>query len=209
MTASAAIENEMDLENRIGLYGLLGSVFLTLPDEEFLESLVNMDWSESDSRGCNEIAEYAQAQKGRDAEEVLLELGRDRAVVIRGANNKGMEPPYEALYIKGAPKKGASNQAIGSLNRFYADAGFQLSDEAKDSSDQIGIEFMFVQLLLQRELDALREGNADAAEQWQEVRRHFMSQHLGRWAHDYACAMRNHASTGFYRGIALLIEETV
>lgn len=208
---TASVETEIDLENRIGLYGFLGSVFLTLPDEDLLNSLKAMgeSWGESDSRGCNEIAAYAASLKDRDTEEVLLELGRDRARLVRGANNQGFNAPYEALYLKGAEKKVATNNSIGSLNRFYADAGFKVSDEAKESADQIGMQFMFVQLLLQNQLEALRSENAEGAEQWQEVRRHFMSQHLGRWAHAYAEAMRSFAQTGFYKGIALLIMETV
>lgn len=35
----------------------------------------------------------------------------------------------------------------------------------------------------------------------------FLSQHLGRWASAYAAQMAAAAETGFYRGIALLIEE--
>lgn len=199
-----ATNRETGLENRIALNGFLSSVFLTLPDEEFLKSLLTLQWEDSDSVGCNAIAEYAAEQAGRDHEEVLLELGRDRARLIRGANNEGMQPPYESLYAGQA-----ANESMGSLNRFYADAGFLLADNVKDTVDQLGVELAFYELLMTRELEALREGKDDIAEQWLEVRRHFYSQHLGRWAHAYAAEMLKHAKTGFYRGIALLIEETV
>ena len=190
--------NEIELENRIALHAFLSSVFLTLPDEALLDSLLSLEWGAGDSAGCNEIAAYAAAQVGRDREEVLLELGRDRARLVRGANNEGMLPPYESLYLG----MKASGESIGSLNRFYADAGYALDADMHDTVEQIGVELAFVQLLMEKELAA-------AAEQWADVHRHFNSQHLGRWARDYASAMRTHAQTGFYRGIALLIEETV
>ena len=62
---------------------------------------------------------------------------------------------------------------------------------------------------LARELEALRQGDDVAADQWCEVREHFMAQHLGRWAHDYAADMRQFALTDFYRGVADLIDEAV
>lgn len=196
---------EQELENKIELYSFLTSVFMTLPDEEFLNSLLSLAWEESDSRGCNEIAAYAKEIQGRDHEEVLLELGRDRAKLVRGASNDGMEPPYESMYVKSE----AANTSIGSLNRFYGDVGYEVSEDTKEAPDQIGVEFSFMELMLRRELEAVQAGDDGTAAQCEEVRRHFMAQHLGRWAHDYASAMRNHAQTGFYRGIALLIEETV
>ena len=196
---------EQELENKIELYSFLTSVFMTLPDEKFLDSLLSLAWEESDSRGCNEIAAYAKEIQGRDHEEVLLELGRDRAKLVRGASNDGMEPPYESMYVKSE----AANTSIGSLNRFYGDVGYEVSEDTKEAPDQIGVEFSFMELMLRRELEAVQAGDDDTATQCEEVRRHFMAQHLGRWAHDYASAMRNHAQTGFYRGIALLIEETV
>lgn len=195
--------NEIELENRIALHAFLSSVFLTLPDEALLDSLLSLEREAGDSAGCNEIAAYAAAQAGRDREEVLLELGRDRARLVRGANNEGMQPPYESLYLG----MKASGESIGSLNRFYADAGYALAEDMHDTVEQIGVELAFVQLLMEKELAALRDGDEAAAGQWADVRSHFTSQHLGRWARGYASAMRAHAQTGFYRGVALLIEE--
>ncbi len=142
----------------------------------------------------------------RDApgEEVLLELGRDRTRLVRGANNEGMRSAYESLY--GA---GAANETIGSLNRFYADAGFAIAENVHDAVDQLGVEVAFCALLMKRELEALRQGDDSAADQWREVREHFMAQHLGRWAHEYATDMHAFALTDFYRGVAQLIKEVV
>ena len=183
---------------------LLSSLFLTLPDEVLLDSLYSLEWEESDSAGCNEIAAYIDGHRGDDREEVLLELGRDRARLMRGANNEGMRSAYESLYTKNA-----ANESIGSLNRFYADAGFALAEGIHDTVDQLGVEMAFLSLLMQRELAALRQGDQEVADQWREVRGHFMAQHLGRWAHEYAADMRKFALTGFYRGVALLIDEAL
>ena len=93
------------------------------------------------------------------------------------------------------------------MNRFYAESGCCMSEEVKDSPDQIGVEFSFVEHLLSEELDALDEGDADRAEEAARTRERFLSQHLGRWAYEYAKEMKAATQTGFYRGIAVMIME--
>ncbi|CVH74743.1 hypothetical protein C2L80_09330 [Rubneribacter badeniensis] len=192
----------IELEQRIVLVDLLSSLFLTLPDEALLESLLTLEWGESDSAGSNEIAAYIEERRDADREELLLELGRDRARLMRGANNEGMRSAYESLY-----SATAANESIGSLNRFYADAGFALAEGVHDTVDQIGVEMAFCSVLMKRESEALRQGDEAKADEWREVRMCFMAQHLGRWVHNYVADMRTFALTGFYRGVALLIDE--
>lgn len=198
-------ENRMiELEQRIASLDFISSLFLTLPDAALLERLYALDWEDGDSAGCNEIAAYVAARRDAPDEEVLLELGRDRARLVRGANNEGMRSAYESLY-----SQGAANESIGSLNRFYGEAGFVLSEDVHDAVDQFGVEVAFCSLLMKRELEALRQGDDAAAGKWLELREHFMAQHLGRWAADYATDMEAFALTGFYRGVAHLIKEAV
>lgn len=200
-------ENRIEnLEETASLYSFLSSVFLTLPDKELLESLTSLDLEPTESAGCKSIAAYARSITGQDHEEALLDLARDRARLMRGANNEGMEPPYESLYIEAGAKSNITN---GSINRFFADSGFAKISDVKDAPEQIGVEINFVATLMQREAVALREDNAEAAAYWCEMRDRFMEQHLGRWVHAYAKAMHEHANTQFYRGVALLIEEVI
>ena len=56
----------IELEQRIVLVDLLSSLFLTLPDEALLESLLTLEWGESDSAGSNEIAAYIEERRDAD-----------------------------------------------------------------------------------------------------------------------------------------------
>ena len=197
-------ELKQELQERIALHGFLGSVFLTLPDKEFVDSLLSREWDQTESEGVNLIGAYATAMKDADVEEILLDLGRDRARLIRGANNEGMPGAYESLF-----SDFKANEALGSLNRFYADTGFELNPDVHDSGDALGVEISFAQTLMEKELAALEEGDEESAAQWAEVRDHFHEQHLGRWAYKYADSMEHFARTDFYRGIAHLIRESV
>ena len=194
---------EIDLENNSALYALLSSLFLTLPDEKLIDSVFAGSIApDTDSRGCNEIACFAREQANRDRADVLADVARDRVRLMRGVNSEGIRPPYESLYA-GYP----AHETIGSLNEFYKSFGLEPSDQIKDASDHIGVEFAFMKLLFERELAATHSGDGAEADRIRLVRESFQSQHLGRWAHAYAEEMAQAAQTGLYRGIAFLILE--
>ena len=196
-------EYRRELEQKRSAYALLSSLFLTLPDEELVASLQELAAAPaSDDVGMHEIERYARERQGMPVEETLAELAKDRVHLMRGVNKNELRPPYESLYVSN-PAQGT----LGSLNRFYAESGCCMSEEVKDSPDQIGVEFSFVEHLLSEELDALDEGDADRAEEAARTRERFLSQHLGRWAYEYAKEMKAAAQTGFYRGIAVMIME--
>lgn len=185
------------------MYDLLASMFLTLPDEALVTSIMAGTFEEgSGSAGLDEIARFGQAQAGRDPQEVLLDLARDRVRLMRGVNQEGIEPPYESLYVGQQ-----ANASIGSLNKFYSDLGYAVNDQVKDAPDQLGVELAFAKLVLELELEALERNDLGKAEEFAALHESFLSQHLGRWASAYAVKMADEADTGFYRGIALLIEE--
>lgn len=193
-----------EVASRMEAYAFLSSIFLTLPDKAFVDSLLALDADQDTSDGVRLIVSYAQAHKDDDIDDILTDLGRDRATLVRGMRNDKYRPPYESLYVKSK-----ANMSVGSLNRFYGDVGYKVSSEAKDSPDQIGVEFAFVQLLAENELEMLRAERNEEACQLEEVYRHFMAQHLGRWASEFAQAMYERAETDFYRGVALLIMEVL
>lgn len=192
------------LEQTIATYDLLASLFLTLPDEELVRSVLAGEFEdETGSAGLDEIARWGREQRDANPEDVLLDLARDRVVLMRGVNREGMQPPYESLYL--GQKE---NTTIGSLNRFYGSCGYTLTDEVKDAPDQVGVEIAFAQLVLEQELAALADGNFEQATELEALYRSFLNQHLGRWASRYGTQMAKTATTGFYRGIGLLLAET-
>lgn len=194
-----------DVQAAIETYDLLVSLFLTLPDEDLVKSIVAGAFEEgSGSAGLDEIARYGREQAGRDPQDIVLDLARDRVRLMRGVNQEGIEPPYESLYVGHA-----ANTTIGSLNNFYQQLGYAVNDEVKDAPDQLGVEIAFVKLVLELERDALDRGDEEQADEYEELHHSFLSQHLGRWGDAYAAKMAAAAETGFYRGVALLVGEAL
>lgn len=193
------------LQETIETYDLLTSLFLTLPDENLVKSIVAGAFEEgSGSVGLDEIARYGREQADRNPQDVLLELARDRVRLMRGVNQEGIEPPYESLFV-GHP----ANTTIGSLNNFYQQLGYAMNNDVKDAPDQLGVEIAFAKLILELEQEAFARGDEVRAAEFEELYRSFLSQHLGRWSGAYAEKMAAAAQTGFYRGVALLLGEVL
>jgi TorA maturation chaperone TorD len=194
-------ERTHELENMIQASSFLSALFLALPDEAFISGLLKSDFGDtSGNRGLAEISAYVTRSQGLPVSEVLLEVGRDRARLVRGVGNNSIDPPYESIYT-GRPQ----NTTILDLKAFYSELGFEVSESIKDAVDQIGIELAFVKELATKELDAYRTGQLEAAESLKNLRNKFMNTHLDKWRFKYAEAMKEAAATGFYRGVALLI----
>jgi len=99
-----------------------------------------------------------------------------------------------------------STQAVLAL---YAEGGFDMDNEFRDLPDHIAAELEFLYLLLFRQAEAERDGDARATEEYAGLRRRFLDEHLGRWVEPFAAAIRAGAETDFYRELAGLTEAFV
>lgn len=115
--------------------------------------------------------------------------------------------PYGSVYLeKGRRVMGDSTQSAG---EFYRSAGLTFADGFTELPDHIAVELEFCSYLLQRQLAAEGSADADAAGYWQEQRRRFLQQHLGRWVASLCAAVRDNAETTFYQQLADLVEGLV
>jgi TorA maturation chaperone TorD len=198
-----AINNADTLQLRMDSYGFLSDIFLSMLDEAVTSNLMKLDISEHGcSPGMQQIDEFIRLQSANRVEDVMQELAIDRAKLFRGVNADGYRPPYESLYLNQPPQ-----DILGSLNLFYAKIDCRISNDIKDSPEQIGVEFYYMRALCEKELEALGNGLLDEAEVYSQLQQSFLKQHLGRWAGFFSQEMERQAQTSFYRGIALLIQE--
>lgn len=195
-------ERAAQLEQEISAINFLVGVFTELPDEAFIEGVLSLGESSIGGAAGDELAKWIAEQKGRDVADVLLDVARDRVVLMRGVYEDGIKPPYESLW-----SDSDARSSIGAVNRFYDHANLQVTGEVKDAPDQLGVELSLMCALGQRELDALAAGDINAADEACELRCGFEKTHVRRWAPSYAWAMRAAAKTGFYRSVGYMIEE--
>ncbi|QDR83489.1 TorD/DmsD family molecular chaperone [Sporomusa termitida] len=203
MAQEIEMTQEVKLKKRIESCRFFNAVFLTLPDHDFVKQILGLSASDAtESRGMQMIRQYAQKHQPNAVENTLQEIAIDRSRLIRGMSKRGPRPPYESIYVKEPPQN-----VTGSLNQFYARLNCGVSETLCEPGEQIGVELAFVQLLLERQLEALKNGDADKGKNYQGMLQNFLRQHLGRWASEYAQEMERYAQTDFYRGIALLLKD--
>lgn len=197
------------VQERLASYNLFSYFFLALPDEEFVRNILGLQLEQlievESQQGIKLIRKYITGCRVKSSEAVLQELAIDRTHLLRGIAVDGPRPPYESLYLKESPQ-----DTMGSLNTFYYQENYTVSQEIHESSEYLGIELSFMKELCSKELFALQENNSE--EKLEDIRRlqqDFLARHLGRWAGLFAKEMIKTAKTDFYRGLGYLLQDFI
>jgi TorA maturation chaperone TorD len=112
--------------------------------------------------------------------------------------------PYGSVWLD--QEKTLMNDSTLAVLELYKEADFEMDEEFKELPDHIAAELEFLYLLIFRENEALRAGDATQAEAMRELKQRFLGAHLGNWVGPFAAAMRQHAQCEFYRRLADLTE---
>lgn len=185
-------------------YGFLASVFLDLPDTSLVERIREMA-TKVPGKNVNDKATalmlcYASRVAAHDDESIVVELGIDRAKLVRHVDGRCIKPPYESLWTSES-----ENDTLSHLNRFFLTAGYAPSKNAHEPADFIGMELSFLGFLCEEELRARKEGRSEEAEKIRADREAFFGEHFGAWVPRYAAEMEQAAATDFYKAIAILL----
>lgn len=118
--------------------------------------------------------------------------------------------PYESVFMD---TREVGGKEIGGLlhgksahevEKLYRRFGLQISSEKPELPDYIGAELAFMSHLAG--LTTKPEAGFEA-EKLLETQRAFIEKHLGRWLPLYVKRLEKKAQSGFYKGIAQLLEE--
>ena len=138
-------------------------------------------------------ADFAQL----DLEALLLDYTR----LFLGPNHI-IAKPYGSSWLEdGSTVMGKSTMAVLEM---YREGGFDMREEFREAPDHIAIELEFLYLLIFRENEAQRSGDATGYREKAALRAHFLSEHLGRWVGPFAAAIMDGAQSNYYRRIAEL-----
>lgn len=196
------MERTVYLNVRTEGFAFLQSIFLTLPDKNFVKQMMGLKFDHETDESTQLLRQFIMDNKLKPIELILQELAVDRAQLLRGMSPSGPRPPYESLYVNQPPQKIA-----GQLMDFYNHAGVSPLEEIHESPEYIGMELAFMHDLSSRELEAVKVGDLKTADQLHEMQNLFLKEHLGKWAGLFADEMFQHAKTDFYRGISLLLKD--
>ena len=176
------------------------------PGPEFVEEKVFDSMLDAATRIHPQLAVYAKQlgehYTAEGAEALLLDYTR----LFLGPNHIAAKP-YGSIWLEGQNSvMGDSTMAVQAL---YAQGGFDMSDDFREVPDHIAVELEFLYLLIYRENEAQRNGQADALRENAELRKRFLEHHLGRWVVLFAAAVKAGAQSSYYRQLAELTERFV
>lgn len=115
--------------------------------------------------------------------------------------------PYGSVWLEGdRVVMGDTTMAVREL---YAEGGFELAADFREVPDHVAAELEFLYLLVFKENEARRAGDAPALQAASALRRRFLREHLGRWVEPFTAAVLRSAGTDFYRRLADFTERFV
>ena len=136
---------------------------------------------------------------GVDPQELLIDYTR----LFLGPTDT-LAQPYGSVWLE--RRQSLMQDSTDALLGLYADAGYEMDESFRDLPDHVAAELEFLYLLLFRQADAVRGGDARARAGWAALQRRLLDEHLGRWIAPFTAAIGAGAETGFYRELGGLTE---
>ena len=117
--------------------------------------------------------------------------------------------PYETFYTREDQK--VETGGANPVTDMYSAYNFMVDFEAARtvSADHIGVELEFMHHLIEAEMKALQESDADAVQDLKEIQKEFLNKHLLRWAPMYLINMKYEARTPLYYDAAEMALEFI
>jgi TorA maturation chaperone TorD len=115
--------------------------------------------------------------------------------------------PYGSVWLEA--RKGLMQESTVAVGDLYADAGFEMDEAFRDLPDHVAAELEFMYLLLFRQAESLRSGDAQGQARFAALQRRLLAEHIGRWMGPFAAAASGAAQTAFYRELAGLTDAFV
>jgi TorA maturation chaperone TorD len=111
-----------------------------------------------------------------------------------------LAPAYESLYQNIGQHFSSYNSA--SVTEFYNSYGWESKFKGKINDDHLGIELLFLTLLIDKYL--VLDDEACRGEMRKEIRR-FIDQHILSWVPEWNKKVQTHSNTLCFKGIGILI----
>lgn len=210
MNSSFIIPKALSLfgQQRTRMYRLLAAVCDRPADEATLDILCRLEASPEVFQshlsalvagGLKKIRAWRDGS-GNSLAEAMLPLAGEFTQLFRGIRRSDSCPPaYESVYLDGGVLYGASTEGV---LQFYQH--LELASETNEPPDYIALELDFMGHLCEKESAAWEENGA--AQEWLGMEREFLREHLAKWVPKLTETIRANTTSGFYRGLADLLE---
>jgi putative dimethyl sulfoxide reductase chaperone len=194
-------------KDRAATYALFSRLLRQEISADALRRLRKMREGAGDSEPAGEglllLDRYLKETGSLEEQHVLDELSADYAGLFLNAGDRPAHP-YESVYT--SPERLLMQQAQKQVRQIYAESGLILSS-GEEPEDHIALEMEYMGHLCSRTASASEEGDLETVRAHLTSQREFLSEHLLRWAPQFAEDLKRFATTDFYRALGCLIRD--
>lgn len=193
------------------LFGLLGKLLYTYPQEDWLSELVAeqvfaeapvaMDQPDV-QQGLARLQAWSQAYRAAP-EATLRDLRADNTALFVGLGIP-KAPPWGSFYLR--PDQLLFQEETLQVRNWYRRFGLEAENVNQEPDDHIGLELAFTGHLAGLARQALEAGDERRAADLLAAQKEFLKEHLLVWAPLWCAAVWEHSRTDFYPGVAWLVQ---
>lgn len=215
MDNGSQIKEQVQLATvRENLYLFFSSVLLMPPQDNLIKQLQAPGFLIELTHYFNPLTIANLERFIQDYDGSLDKLGQEYDDLFQVPLGKYVVP-YESVYrdsweLAGQKKKGLlMGPSAQAVKKIYRRAGAELDEHCAELPDHAGVELAFMHYLCQREKEAWQQSKEEEAGQWQRLEAEFVVNHLARWLPALCKNICQKTQSGFYKGIAQLIQEFI
>lgn len=176
------------------------------PGPEFAEEKVFDSMLDAANRIDPDLAARARRLGEHFSAEGQEDLLLDYTRLFLGPNQV-IAQPYGSSWL--SAEKTLMGDSSMAVQKLYAECEFEIAEDFRELPDHIAAELEFLYLLIFRQNQAHRTGDAEAQNSVTGLRKRFLGEHLGRWAGPFTAAVGAGAQSAFYRELAALTDRFV
>lgn len=189
------------MKERAFAFRFLARAYQTAPDLAFIESILSVAQADDQSP----LAPFYQIAANADKEQLRIDLAADYNRLFLGMSADPVSP-YESVYT--SEERMMMQEARDDMLRVYHELHLQKPKTFNLPEDHISLEFEVVAILAERIIEALENGNVEAADELLATTKDFESRHLA-WVNEFCDNVIKQATTSFYSGLAEMTTETI
>jgi TorA maturation chaperone TorD len=202
-----AMDTESQQHNILKGYNMLlyfaGSMIMYEPSEECITDfwtkgiLKNLPVSSSNPKFVKAASQLRDSCVDKT---ICGKILREDYIRLFARQELPLAPAYESLYQNIGQHFSSYNSA--SITEFYNSYGWESKFKGKINDDHLGIELLFLTLLIDKYL--VLDDEACRGEMRKEIRR-FIDQHILSWVPEWNKKVQTHSNTLCFKGIGTLI----
>jgi len=192
-------KNNTTKKQRADSYRFLSACFYLPQKKMFLQENVFENLTSALKQVCPEAKEFSSRMHKAMLLETEENLAVDYAKLFVGPFEL-QAPPYGSVYLE-KEKRVMGDSTINVL-KMYNDAGLFIGEDFKEMPDHIALELEFMYYLIEKEIQASQELDAEMALIFVEKQVIFFTKYLMRWVPSFCRKIKKNTGNKFYEALA-------